>query len=797
MIKNYFKIAFRNLGRNKSSSFINIGGLAVGMAVAILIGLWIFDEMSYNKYHQNYNRIARVMQHGVSNGIVFSGVAMPLPLGKELETNYGDNFKHIVMASWEGGHILSQGDKKLSKNGIYMDKDGAKLLSLKMLKGTADGLKDPGSILLSASTAKAIFADSEPVGQLMKIDNKLDVKVTGVYDDIPYSNQFRDLKFIAPWELYVNSENWIRAARDESQWSNNSFQLFVQIADNTDFVSVEKKIRDVKLKHVEPEYIKYKPSIFLHPMRDWHLRSHWDDNGIKTGGAIEYVWLFAIIGVFVLLLACINFMNLSTARSERRAKEVGIRKAIGSERKQLIGQFYSESLLVVGLSFVISILIVQLALPWFNGVAAKKMFVPWSNPLFWLMCIAFTLLTGIIAGSYPALYLSSFKPIRVLKGTFKVGKLAALPRKVLVVLQFSISLSLIIGTIIIYKQVQHSKDRPIGYSRDGLVMVPMSTPDFYGKFDVLRTDLKNSGAILELAESSSPVTAVWSSNDGFTWQGMDPNLDVDFATIWVTHEFGKTVGWTFKEGRDFSREFSMDTSSIVINEAAVKFMNIKNPVGTLVRRNGKDFKIIGVINDMIMESPYEPVNQAVYFLDYGNVNWINLKLNPAKSASESMTKIEAVFKKHIPSVPFDYRFADLEFAAKFAAEERIGKLATFFAALAIFISCLGLFGLASFMAEQRTKEIGVRKVLGASVANLWRLLSKDFVVLVTISCFIAAPLAYYFMSQWLLKYNYRTGISWWVFLAAGGGAMVITLLTVSYQAIKAALMNPVKSLRTE
>jgi len=798
MIKNYLTVAFRNLRKNKASSFINIGGLAVGMAVAMLIGLWIYDEFSYDKYHKNYDRIARLMQHQTSNGHVYSDNSLPIPLGPELQKSFGSDFKYVVMASWEGSHILTYGDKKISRGGIYMDKDGAKMLSLKMIKGSQDGLKDPNSILLSASSAKAIFGDADAMNQLIKIDNKLDVKVTGVYEDLPFNTEFRDLTFIAPWDLYVSSEPWIQRAKQEVQWDDNSFQGFVQIADNTDFKTVGKKIRNVKLDHVPADAKKFKAEIFLHPMSDWHLRSHWDDNGFKTGGAIEYVWLFSIVGIFVLLLACINFMNLSTARSEKRAKEVGIRKAIGSLRGQLIGQFYSESFLVVLFSFVLAIAIVQLTLPWFNGVANKKMFMPWSNPLFWATGVAFTLVTGLVAGSYPALYLSSFQPVKVLKGTFRVGRFASIPRKVLVVLQFTISLALIIGTIIVYNQVQYSKSRPIGYNRNGLMMIPMKSPDFYGKFDLLRTDLKSSGAIEELAESSSPLTGVWSNNGGFDWPGKDPNLDADFATIWVTHEYGKAVGWQFKEGRDLSRDFAMDSASIVVNESAVKFMGIKNPVGTMVKwGRTRTYKIVGVIKDMLMQSPYEPVKQTVYFLDYNNVNWIVLKLNRNKSASECISKIEAAFKKYIPSAPFDYQFADTEFAAKFAAEERIGKLATFFAVLAVFISCLGLFGLASFVAEQRTKEIGIRKVLGASVTNLWGMLSKDFVVLVIISCFVAAPIAYYFMSKWLLKYEYRTDISGWVFAAAGIGAMIITLLTVSFQAVKAALANPVKSLRSE
>jgi putative ABC transport system permease protein len=797
MIKNYFKIAWRNLIKNKGYSAINIGGLAVGMAVAILIGLWIYDELSFDRYHKNYDHIARVMQRQTTNGIVYSGDAMPFPMGKELQTSFKSDFKYVVMASWQGAHILTYGEKKISKPGIYMDADGPGMLTLKMLEGTYNGLRDPHSILLAESTAKAIFGNADPMNRLMKIDNQLDVKVTGIYEDLPYNTAFRDLTFIAPWDLYVSSEPWIQRARDHLQWDNNSFQLFAQIADNTNFYSVDKKIINSKQDHVDPEDKKYKSQIFLHPMRDWHLRSHWNDNGIKTGGLIEYVWLFSIVGVFVLLLACINFMNLSTARAEKRAKEVGIRKTIGCVRRQLVGQFYSESLLVVVFAFALSVILVQLTLPWFNDVASKKMFIPWGNPLFWLTGICFTIITGIVAGSYPALYLSSFQPVEVLKGTFRVGRFASIPRKVLVVLQFTISLALIIGTIIVYSQVEYSKNRPIGYNRDGLMMVEMKSPDFYGKFDLLRSDLKSSGAITELAESSSPLTGVWSNNDGFTWQGKDPNLDVDFASIWVTHEFGKTAGWKFKEGRDFSREYSTDSLAVVINEASVTFMGIKKPVGTMIQWNGKNYKVVGVIKDMLMSSPYEPVKQTIYFLDYNNVNWIVLKLNPNKSAGESISKIEAAFRKFIPSAPFDYKFADNEFAAKFAAEERIGTLSTFFASLAIFISCLGLLGLTSFVAEQRKKEIGVRKVLGASVFNVWRLLSTEFVMLVIISVFIAAPVAYYFMNKWLLNYQYRTELSWWIFAVAGVGALIITLLTVSFQAIKAAIANPVKSLRTE
>ena len=800
MFQNYLKIAFRNLVRNKVYSFINIGGLAVGMAVAMLIGLWIYDELSFNKHYKNYDKIGRAMQMQTQNGNVLTMQYMPMPMGEELKTKYGNNFKYLAMASWEGEHILSVGIKNLSKSGNYIDVEAPKMLSLKMLQGTNEGLKNPNSILLSKTTAKAFFGEANPINQTMKIDNKLNVKVTGVYEDLPFNTEFKNLKFIAPWDLYVSSEPWLQKLKKDRVWDNNSYQIYAQIADNVDFETVNKRILRSKYKNLTEGEQKFDAKIFMHPMKDWHLKSNWV-NGVNTGGLIDYVWLFGIIGIFVLILACINFMNLSTARSEKRAKEVGVRKAIGSDRGQLITQFMSESMLVAFFALILSILLVELVLPSFNQIADKKMTVLWNSPLFWLILVGFSVLTGLIAGSYPALYLSSFQPVKVLKGTFKVGRFASVPRKVLVVFQFTVSMALIIGTIIIYLQVQFSKDRPIGYNRDNLMMISMKTPEFQDKSELLRNELKTSGAIVEFAQSSSPLTDIGSRSGGFNWEGKNPNLDTDFGIIAVTPEFGKTIGWNFKEGRDFSRAFSRDSLSIVINEAAVKFMGLKNPVGKTIRwgddKDGKDYTVIGVIKDMLMQSPYKPVLQSFYFLDYQNVYWINLKLNPNKSASESIAKINSIFKKHISSAPFEYKFADEEFAAKFKTEEQIGELALFFAILAIFISCLGLFGLASFVAEQRTKEIGIRKVLGATVMNLWTLLSKDFVFLVIISVLIATPIAYFFMNNWLQKYDYRTNISWWVFALSGLGVMMITLLTVSYQAIKAAVANPVKSLRTE
>jgi putative ABC transport system permease protein len=514
-------------------------------------------------------------------------------------------------------------------------------------------------------------------------------------------------------------------------------------------------------------------------------------------GAIQYVWLFAVIGWFVLLLACINFMNLSTASSEKRAKEVGIRKAAGSLRVQLISQFFCESIFITVLAFVLSILIASISLPFFNEVANKKMTILWGNPFFWVLSLGFAIFTGIISGSYPALYLSSFNPVKALKGKFKTGRAAAIPRRVLVVLQFAVSIILIDSTVIVFRQIQFAKSRPIGYTRNGLVNIDMVTPEIRSHFTSIRGDLLRSGMVSEAAQSSSPVTAVMNTRGDITWREEDPSVVADFAAIRVRSEYGKTVGLQFDEGRDFSAQMLTDSSAVILNEAAVKYMGLKKPIGETVNMMGKSFNVIGVVKDMVMASAYEPVTQPIYFIAPGGFDDMIVKINPAVSAHEAISKIEAICKRYSESAPFSYKFADDEYDRKFSNESRIGKLSSVFAALAVFISCLGLFGMATFMAEQRTKEIGVRKVLGASVVNLWALLCRDFVILVLISVVIATPVAYYFMSNWLQHYQYRTEVASWIFVAAGCGALVITILTVSFQSIKAATTSPVKSLRSE
>jgi predicted permease len=804
MIRNYLKIACRNLFKNKVFSFINIFGLAIGMTVAILNGLWIWDELSFNQYHKNYDRITQVMIRGTYKGEGYMNRTMSFPFANEIQKEYNSSFSHVVKASWVSEYILSAGEAKLSRKGQFMDEGAPDMLSLKMRYGAHSGLRDPYSIMLSASTAKALFGNINPVDRIIRINNKTNVKVTGVYEDLPLNSEFSAIKFFAPWKLWEANHEWVQK-RAVNEWNNHFLRLYAQIKPG---ISIEQATRSIK--GAERKYQANfdmpgasTPEALLWPMSKWHLYTDFD-KGAPGDKPVRFVWMVGIIGMFVLLLACINFMNLSTARSAKRAKEVGIRKAIGSVRWQLVNQFFSESLLIAMVAFVLAVIFVLLLLPWFNELSAKAIRMPWDSPWFWLFSAVFILLTGLLAGSYPALYLSSFQPVKVLKGTFRAGRFAAMPRKALVVLQFTVSVILAIGTMIVYRQIQYAKDRPVGYTRDGLLMVEMKSGDFYGKNELLSNELKRTGVVQEMSASMGQVTEIASGNNGFNWRGADTSLLQSFGTLVVTPEYGKTIGWQFVKGRDFSKELATDSLGMVINESAAKYMKLQNPVGENVTWRWRDtlltqYKILGVVKDMVMESPYAPAEPTFFFLKApnGSYNYLHIKVKPGANMSQALAKIEGVFKALIPSAPFDYTFADQEYALKFAAEERIEKLATFFAILAIFISCLGLFGLASFVAEQRTKEIGIRKVLGASVFNLWRLLSRDFMVLVLLSCTIAIPVAGWLLEQWLQQYAYRTEVSWWILAAVAAGALLITLLTVSFQSVKAALMDPVKSLRTE
>lgn len=792
MLKNYLKTAWRSLQKSKVNSIINITGLSVGMAVVMLIALWIRDELNFDKYHSTYDSVGQIIVHQNRNNEINSMVAVAYPLANELRTKYGEDFKAVVKASWQLDNLLASGDKKMIKNGMWVEPQFPEIFDLKMLAGSAKALTEPTAILISASLAKAYFGNEDPMNQSMRLGNIYDVKVAGVYEDLPMNTSLHEVQYLASWASYEAVQSWVKGAAN--QWDNHSFQCYVLLNKSEALPAVQDRIRNISSPYFEDE--KQKEAIQILPMKDWHLRGEFK-NGVQTGGQERFVWLFGTIGGFVLLLACINFMNLGTARSEKRAREVGVRKSIGSLRKQLIWQFLMESLLVAFLSMLLAFLLVSLSMPWFNRIAVKDISIPWNEPLFWTAVLGFTILTGLMAGSYPAFYLSSFKPVKVLKGVFKAGRFSALPRKVLVVLQFTVSIVLIIGTIVVFRQVQHARNRPMGFSANRLIQVIMVTDDPRGHYNAIRSDLLKTGVVADMGQSSSAITAVWSNQSGYEWQGKDPNFVASFGTIAVTHDYGNTVQWKMKEGRDFSREYTTDSASIVLNASAAKVMGFKNPIGEIVKHNNKPYKVIGVVNDVLMTSPYEHPLPSVYLLSYKWSNVILISIKPDTGVPDALSSIEKVFKKYDPSAPFDYRFVDELNGKKFAAEEQVGKLAGIFAALAIFISCLGIFGLASFVAEQRIKEIGIRKILGASVFGIWQLLSKDFCWLVLLSMVISAPAAWYFMNGWLQDYEYRTDLSWWIFAVSFGGAMLITIATVSTQAIRAAIANPVRSLKTE
>ena len=794
MIKNYFKIAWRNIVKNKVYSFINIAGLAAGMAVAMIIGLWIYDEVSINKHFKNYRSLYQVMMHQTFDGKRGSQTALPFPIGEELKNKFPD-FKGVVMCDWGQNHSLVYKEKKISKMGHYMGEEAIDMFSMKILNGDKNPLHDPYSIVLTDETAKILFGTEDPVGKAIRMDNTVDLKVTAVVANQP-KNSAITFAYLVPFQLQETIYDYIKQYH-KTNWGNNSWQVFVQLNDNTNAKTVNSKIKNVVLSHFTDENTLKSiiPQVFIHPAEKWRLYSDFK-NGVNTGGFIKYVRMFGILGLIVLIIACINFMNLSTARSEKRAKEVGVRKAVGSGKSQLIRQFLSESMLISAWSFLLALAMVAVALPYFNKLTDKEMTLQITNPFFWGIMIAFTMITGFLAGSYPAFYLSSFNPVRVLKGNLKAGKSSSLPRKILVVAQFASSVVLMISTIIIYQQIQHGKSRPIGFDNKGLISVNWSD-DIRKNFVALRQELLNTGAVVSMCKSNSPPSQIFSNNNGWEWKNSKPvEKTTIFSTIATDYDYTKTLGIKLIAGRDFSKDFA-DSNGVILNEAAVKRMGLTSPVGERLKWNDKGMIVVGVVPDIQMESPFRPISPLTIIFNEYWTGYLTIRMNPGMSASKAIAAMKPIFDKYNPSFPFEYQFADEQYAKKFNYEELVANLAAIIAILAIFISCLGLFGLASFTAEQRVKEIGVRKTLGASVFNLWQLLSTGFVLLVLVACAISIPIAWYFMNEWLKNYDYKISISIGVFTLVVVLSIAITLITVSFQAIKAAIANPVKSLRTE
>ena len=793
MFSMHLKITFRHLLKHRSYSALNIGGLAVALVVICLISLWIRDELSWNSYHSTLNQVARVLQNQTFEGNdIQTWRSQAKQLAPALRDNFGDHFDEVAMASFPNELTLFIGDRVIKKTGLFMESGAPRLLDLDMVVGSASSLDGFNSIIVSASTAQACFGNADPINQTLRVGNLPEFTVSGVYKDLPNNSSFSNLDFIGSWLLYEKSlPEWL-------SWGNSWFQCYVKVNENHKVHEVSEVIKDLKFNLMaEDDGKRFGPKLFLHPMNKWHLYSEFKQ-GENVGGRIQYVRLFGVIAVFVLVLACINFMNLSTARSESRAKEVGIRKAIGSGRKNLIIQFFTESFAISLMAFILALVVASSLMPFFNTLMNKQLIVPWLQPWLWIAGVLIVLVTGILAGGYPALFLSSFKPIRALKGNSLSAKRTSNPRKVLTVIQFTVSVALMIATIFVFRQVQFVKNRSLGYSLDRLIMVPLQSEEIKGDYEIFRRNLLGSGLIEEVSSSASVITSTFVTNSGFQWKGKNPNMQDEFVSIRVDHDFGKSMGWEIIAGRDFSKDLQTDHMAYIINETAAKYMGIEDPVGAKVWRGDEGvYTIVGIAKDMITQSPYDEIRPTIFMMEPERLNYAYIRLKAKADFSRSISTIEEIFQKHEEAYPFEFEWVGDLHEAKFGDEERVGTLSGVFTLLAIIISCMGLYGMSLFVSERRKKEIGVRKVLGAPLLNLWATLSREFVLLTLLSCLLASGLAYYFVLNWLRQFEYHTELSIWVFLASAALAMFIALVTVSYHTIRAATVNPVKSLRSE
>lgn len=789
MLKNYLLITFRNLFKNGFYSFINISGLAIGITCSILIVLWVADETSYDKFHPKADRLYQVWANAYFDGKINSWTSVPLPTHEAMKTAHA-NIVHSLVTDWGGEHLLAvTEDKRMNKQAYYVSEEFLEMFQFPLVAGNAEQvLDDAANIVITQSTAKALFGDEDPMGKTIRVDNQHDLKVAGILKDIPSNSSFQ-FDALLPYAFWHNSNEWVR--RNETNWGNYSFQVFVELDDPKNKAAVENSIRDMLGKHGEDKEMKHE--FFLYPLLRWRLHASFD-NGVESGGMSDYVQLFTVIAVFIIVIACINFMNLSTARSERRAREVGIRKSVGSRRHELVFQFIGESLIISFISYMIAVLGAYLLLPAYNTMVDKKLFIDFASKEFWLFSFGIVFVTGFLAGSYPALYLSGFQPVKVLKGKPNIGKGGSLPRKILVTTQFGFSIFLVISMFVIYNQIQLAKGRDIGYSQENLITVRLNK-DYHDNLKPLKVELLASGAVESMVRANSAITDI-NSNNFVGWPGKPAELKVIFTTITTDYDWAKTMGVKMLEGRDFSEDFKSDSMAIIVNKAAIKVMGLKDPIGTELDLWGKKRRLIGVCDDVLMGSPYEEVKPMFAVLDdwWGN---LTIRLSKTNDLQASLKTVGEVFKKYGPNYPFEYTFVDVEFQKKFTTINLTSKLASLFAILAVVITGLGLFGLAAFTAEQRTKEIGIRKVLGASVTSLVNLISKDFSVLVVIAFVVWAPLSWWAMTSYLERYTIRTEISWWIFPVTGAIALIFALLIVSTQALRAAHSNPVNSLRNE
>ena len=787
MIKNYLKTAWRNLLHNKTFSLINILGLALGMTCSLLIMLWVQNELHMDKFHQNGKQLYRVMENQFYSGDVSTFDATPGILAENIVKEIPD----IQMASqllWEEDRLFTVGNTFDKEKGRYAQKDFLKMFSFKLAKGDpATALARPDAVVISKKLADKYFKGDNPIGKLIKIENKDNVIVTGVLEEIPDLSSVR-FDFLMSWEQWIKKNDWAK------EWGNNGPGCYVLLAPNTSVDKVNAKIKG---------YIKTKDKqsnvdLFLQNYGESYLYSDWH-NGKQNGGRIEYVKIFSIVAIIILLIACINFMNLATARSLRRAREIGVRKVVGAGKRQLIGQFIGESVFVSFIAMLLSLLVVALLLPSFNSLTGKHLAIDFTDSSFLVIILSLTAITGIVSGSYPALFMSSLRPIVVLKGLLKFKPGATYFRKGLVVFQFALSIMLILGMIVIYRQIDYIHNKNLGFAKENLLYMPLEG-ELQKTFSTFKEVLQKQPGIQSVSSSQSDPLQVGSSTSGVRWPGKDTTKLILFSSNPITFDYIKTMGIQLFAGRDFSPDFSLDTMNYLINEAAARKIGYKDPVGKELTMWGDKGTIIGLMKDYHHNSlhvPIEPLILRLFKRSWGSY-WGNVMIRTQQGRTQqAIASMERVFKQFNPGYPFKYYFTDEEIAKNYKAEYTVSKLSKYFAFLAIFISCLGLFGLVMFTTEQRTKEIGIRKVLGASIPGIVQMLSKDFLVLVLIAAIIAFPVAWWAMHNWLLDFAYRVNIGWWVFVAAGVAAVIIALITISFQSIKAAIANPVKSLRSE
>ena len=788
MLKNYLLVTLRNLRKNATYSFINIAGLSIGIVCSLLIMLWVFDELSFDTFQPKANRLYQVWVNAHYDGKINTWNSVPQPTYEALKTE-DSNILNTAITDWGGTHLYAVGESRVYKKAFYASEEFLEMFQFRLVKGDPSTvMDDPASLVITESMAKVLFGDQDPINQTVRINNAHDLKVTGVLKDIPKNSSF-EFDCLMTWKMKIIAEDWVK--RSQTQWGNYSFQVFVELNDPANEGNVENSIRDLLFRKGETDM---KREFFLHPMLRWRLHSNFE-NGQESGGMMDYVQMFTIIASFILVIACINFMNLATARSERRAREVGIRKSVGSRRHELILQFMGESVFLAVVAFGIAILVTQLLLPFYNQLVDKELFIDYGSTKFWLFAAALVTFTGVVSGSYPALYLSSFQPVKVLKGKVQVGKSASLPRKILVTLQFGFSILLIIGTIVIYWQINFVKARDLGYDQENLITVEY-TAEVGKNYSTIKQELLNTGVVRSVCKSNSPITEIW-SNNFLGWPGKPEEQKVLFTTISTEYDYTKTMGIKLLEGRDFSEDYKSDTAAIIVNKAALEVMGLKDPIGQQLDLWGGKRELIGIVDNVLMGSPYQPVKPMFMVLIPEWASAVTVRLEKTKDLQASIRKVEEVFKKYNPAYPFEYDFADVEFAKKFTTINMTSRLASLFAGLAIFITGLGLFGLAAFMAEQRTKEIGIRKVMGASVSSLIALMSKDFSKLVLMAFIISSPIAWYLLNDFLQRYPIRVTIPWWVFPLTGVVALAFATTIVSTQAFRAARANPANSLRNE